>query len=205
MTPNPTLPILSLTTLETTPTALTTLSTACTTTGFFYLTDHGLPTTSLNHLLAHTHTFFTTTPPSTKHATLHRRAPDLARGYQSPGENVTQGRRDAHEAVDFYREWTGDERRDWGAEMDGLLGGENLWPDGDGGGLEGELRRHVEGVSAVARRLVRVMGLALGLEGEEEEALVEATERSFWVMRIIGYPPLDEAAEGVSCGEHTGE
>src|SRR6187549_1458378 len=66
------------------------------------------------------------------------------------------------------------------------------------------------------------MGAALGLpeaapgadeSTEDEEVFVRNTDRSFWVMRMIGYPPLevplsqdassDEDITEFSCGQHT--
>ncbi|KAK3046326.1 hypothetical protein LTS18_013393, partial [Coniosporium uncinatum] len=132
---------------------------------------------------------------------------DGARGYQRVGENVTEGRRDWHEAVDFYREFDTDATTDGGSKgrkrSYELLRGPNLWP-----AQPEELRQvfeaYIEDVETVGTAVVRAMGMALGLEGEDAEVFVEATRRSFWVMRMIGYPPLqDGGEEGVSCGEHT--
>jgi len=196
------LPILSLTTILSDPTSLPLLSTACEDTGFFYLTDHGIPASRLEQILDLTRTFFQTSSEEEKES-LARGIPDQGRGYQRIGENVTLGKRDAHEAVDFYREWDGSEKDGWGAEEDGLLGGVNKWPSTPCE-LEQEMRTYVEEVKRVGSELVKVMGQALGLEGSEEDVFVQATERSFWVMRMIGYPPLGDGAEGISCGEHTG-
>jgi isopenicillin N synthase-like dioxygenase len=46
--------------------------------------------------------------------------------------------------------------------------------------------------------------IALGL-GEDENYFDGMINESFWVMRVIGYPPLQSEEEGsISCGEHTG-
>jgi isopenicillin N synthase-like dioxygenase len=206
----PTLPILSLESLSTaSPPALSALHAACHQTGFFYLTDHGIPAAKLAHILALTRTFFLHASPADK-AALARRDPDYARGYQRIGENVTLGKKDAHEAVDLYAPWRAKvegqvelkKKGDGGA---GILTGENLWPS-----TPVELRKEVEGyvkeVKKVGMEVVRVMALALGLrEGDGEwEGLVGQVTESFWVMRLIGYPPLGNESEGISCGEHTG-
>jgi isopenicillin N synthase-like dioxygenase len=44
------------------------------------------------------------------------------------------------------------------------------------------------------------MGQSLG----EGDVFLNSTRKSFWVMRMIGYPPLSTpSSEGISCGEHT--
>ena len=99
-----------------------------------------------------------------------------------------------------------------------VLNGGNLWPE-EPRELRGVYEGYVEGLKEVGTAVVRAMGEALGLpepgsegvEGEDSEIFVRNTERSFWVMRLIGYPPLDTPfhasasadIEEFSCGEHT--
>ncbi len=51
-------------------------------------------------------------------------------------------------------------------------------------------------------------GLAMGL-GLSQSFFDDKMDNSFWVLRIIGYPPLDtqvarqDTEKGISCGEHT--
>ncbi|KAL2911176.1 hypothetical protein HK105_209363 [Polyrhizophydium stewartii] len=54
----------------------------------------------------------------------------------------------------------------------------------------------------VGEAIMHAMALGLGLD---EHFFDSRMDDSFWVMRLIGYPPLDPAADGVgiSCGEHT--
>lgn len=188
------LPILSLPTLfeDAAP-----LRDACRNVGFFYLTDHGIPTARMAQVLDLARSFFLTASDNEKQE-LARKAPDLARGYQRLGENVTLGKRDAHEAIDFYREI--DDAFDQ-PRADGLLAGHNQWPRTPPE-LEAELKSYIDDVLQVGSRLVKAMGLALGLE---HDIINEATSKSFWVARMIGYPPLQAAdGESISCGEHTG-
>jgi len=46
------------------------------------------------------------------------------------------------------------------------------------------------------------MAVGLGATPEEWEELKGNVDDSFWVMRIIGYPPLPNDHNGISCGEH---
>lgn len=114
----------------------------------------------------------------------------LAVRFQAVGDNVTEGRRDMHEAFDLYRE--GDGRcalvRD-GARGAGMLPHDsNPWPaehhlPGFRAALE---EAYVGQMLALGGRLSR--GLALGL-GLAERFFEPAFDRSFWVLRLIRYPP----------------
>jgi isopenicillin N synthase-like dioxygenase len=200
---NPTsLPILSLTSGD----LPEELYQACRDHGFFYLTDHGIPTQTLDQVVELARQFFEESPEGTKEAIQRRtlqEGGDGAHGYQKIGENITNGIRDWHEAVDYYAEW--DVIRTTEGTKDGFLRGEQIWPE-----YPPELRRvyeeYIELVKDVGSRIVKAMGEALGLEGDERDLFVEKTRESFWVMRMIGYPPLEaEYGGGVSCGEHTGK
>lgn len=56
----------------------------------------------------------------------------------------------------------------------------------------------------LGRKVMSAIALGLGLE---ENFFVNFLDDSFWVMRVIGYPPLDSSKSkdrvGISCGEHT--
>jgi isopenicillin N synthase-like dioxygenase len=193
----PTLPILSLTS----PTLPADLYTACKDTGFFYLTDHGIPHELLDSVLSLSRRFFLEASDEEKSAIRRKTVEeggDGARGYQVVGENVTKGQRDYHEAVDFYREWNQDtEQKGYTATK--FLQGPNLWPSHPPE-LKQVLEEYTKQCQVVGTRIVKAMGEALG----EGSVFVNATRDSFWVMRMIGYPPLTTpSSEGISCGEHT--
>lgn len=208
---NPTsLPILSLQS----PTLPTELYHACKDHGFFYLVDHGIPTTTLNDVLDLARSFFIDGSPEQKSAVQRKgveEGGDGARGYQRIGENVTKGARDWHEAVDFYKEWDAGGTNGHGptegvnaTSRHELVQGPNLWPSYPAD-LKRTYEEYIESVKDVGTKVVRAMGEALGLDGAEKDTFVNSTRNSFWVMRMIGYPPLQSGVkEGVSCGEHTG-
>ena len=188
------------------------LSSACRDVGFFYLTGHSIPPSTTDNVLSLARKFFLETPESGKNR-IKRKEPneeygDGARGYQCLGENVTAGIRDFHEAIDFYREEP--EHLQRGPPYE-LLKGRNLWPQYPPQ-LEAVYRDYIDEIKLVATAVVRAMGAALDL-GEFEEVFVEATRKSFWVMRMIGYPPLpktngeahttSEVDDDQSCGTHT--
>ncbi|KAF2642813.1 naringenin,2-oxoglutarate 3-dioxygenase [Massarina eburnea CBS 473.64] len=199
---------------------------ACTDYGFFYLTGHGIPTARLDTVISLARQFFAL-PLDQKNKIKRYDAGgpeggDGARGYQGIGENVTGGRRDMHEAIDFYREWD-DGGKEEGGGSNGTcktLQGHNLWPE-EPRELGEVYHEYIAQLEDVGKALVRAMGIALDLDEpetstttnddavEDSEVFVRNTERSFWVMRMIGYPKLSSPASAnaedaeLSCGEHT--
>lgn len=181
------------------------LHAACTTHGFFYLTSHQIPPDLTTTILSHARTFFLTTPTTQKSLIARRNPPsgDGARGYQVIGENVTEGRRDWHEGVDWYRPVSGGEEGQEEGAGDGTDGtegeegkkgppydwlqGPNLWPTHPPS-FRAVYEEYVQRMLELSTAVVRAMGVALQLN--DPEFFVRQTRRSFWVMRAIGYPPL---------------
>jgi isopenicillin N synthase-like dioxygenase len=214
--PSTALPQLSLNRLSARdPAELLALRAACVSPGFFYLHDHGVPAARQERALQLARDFFLLGPDGSgadeaggevaahKAAVARAAGGGGARGYQRVGENVTGGRRDAHEALDLYREWDAD---DGAVEDDNPLAEPNRWP-AHPPALRPEIEAYIEAALAVGRRLVAAMGAALGLRAPDDEGVfVRETARSFWVCRLIGYPPRARGAadDEVGCGEHTG-
>jgi isopenicillin N synthase-like dioxygenase len=199
------LPILSLTS----PNLANELYAACRDHGFFYLTNHGIPPSVLDNILDLARRFFLESSGEDKDCIKRKPAHeggDGARGYQLLNENITKGLQDYHEGVDFYREFEDVVNDTTSSEKKyAFLRGPNLWPTNPPE-LKQVYGQYIEQCKKVGADLVRVMGDALGLVGEEKDTLTKATQNSFWVMRMIGYPPLQDKADeqGVSCGEHSG-
>lgn len=177
------------------------INAACTTYGFFYLTGHGIPQHQLDSVISLARQFFAL--PLAEKLKIERfdagtsQGGDGARGYQRLcTDDDGGGLQDLQEAVDFYAEWPEDLREEGDAGPGSVksLQGRNLWP-----GEPGELRRvyeeYIKRVSEVGEALVRAMGEALELEGEGEKGVIEgACKGSFWVLRMIGYPPLPSSS-----------
>ncbi|KAL1594485.1 hypothetical protein SLS60_010245 [Paraconiothyrium brasiliense] len=198
---------------------------ACTDFGFFYLTGHGIQQARLEEVISLARQFFAL-PLEEKNKIKRHDAGGLeggdgARGYQGMGENVTQGKKDMHEAIDLYRQW------DHGLAAEGTGGpgtrstlqGSNLWPE-EPKELKSTYLEYIDQLQTVGTALVRAMGQALDLPSpdpktkanpmtEDSEIFVRNTAQSFWVMRLIGYPKLaapislDADITSLSCGEHT--
>ncbi|OAK96107.1 Clavaminate synthase-like protein [Phaeosphaeriaceae sp. SRC1lsM3a] len=201
------------------------INAACVNYGFFYLTGHGIPVSSLDEIISLARDFFAL--PVEEKQKIKRfdaggpEGGDGARGYQGLGENVTGGLQDMQEAIDWYREWPEDQKEpgDGGPGSVRTLQGANLWPEKPAQ-LKSVYEAYIERVQEVGKALVKAMGVALelgeptegaGYEAEDEDVFVRNCDEGFWVMRMIGYPPLPEsftAAESnsptqFSCGAHT--
>ncbi|KAL5118543.1 hypothetical protein ACEQ8H_003558 [Pleosporales sp. CAS-2024a] len=196
------------------------INAACINYGFFYLTGHGIPVSKLDEVISLAHKFFEL--PLEEKNRIKRfdagssEGGDGARGYQGLGENVTGGLQDMQEAIDWYAAWPGDKKEpgDGAPGSVKTLQGANLWP-----AHPKELKEvyldYIERVKRVGEALVHAMGVALDLgpprsgTTEDEEIFVRNCSDSFWVMRMIGYPPLTTPHKPgadisqFSCGAHT--
>jgi len=142
--------------------------------------------------------------------------PEAGRGYQRLGENVTQGGRDWHEAIDFFASLEEPQigldtfsrppaslQADQLAMLRAFALGQNRWPS-QPAKFQASFEQHFSRAADVGRALMQAMGDAFGLRPGFFDSL---TDRSYWCARIIGYPPLQDAPSGgnvgLSCGEHT--
>jgi isopenicillin N synthase-like dioxygenase len=172
------------------------LDTACREVGFFYLKNHNIPPSELDRILSISRSFFAL-PRERKEALRLKPAGvedgDGARGYQTVGENVTQGKRDWHEGLDLYRPVV-EHRPPYKVVM-----GVNKWPNEE---FRAVYEAYIAKLLVLGRAVMRAIALGLG---EQEDYFDNLVNESFWVMRAIGYPPLQSQADGgISCGEHTG-
>lgn len=191
------------------------INAACVNYGFFYLTGHGIPVSKLDEVISLGRDFFAL-PLEEKHKIKRYDAGgpaggDGARGYQGLWENVTGGLHDMQEAIDWYREWPAAEKEegDGGPGTSKTLQGPNLWPEKPAQ-LKPVYESYISSVKHVGEALVHAMGVALELgtpssdadkSTEDEKVFVRNCDESFWVMRMIGYPPLQQ--DQFSCGAHT--
>ncbi|KAJ4482141.1 Clavaminate synthase-like protein [Lentinula aciculospora] len=118
---------------------------------------------------------------------------DHARGYARLKENVTNGKADNHEGIDFY------------CPVDNIdktkpLWGENQWP------IVPQFKEKYEAWVGKMKMLglivMEAMAYGLGMTADEWKELRGSVDDSFWVMRAIGYPPLPNDHDGFSCGAH---
>ncbi|KAH8104555.1 Clavaminate synthase-like protein [Cristinia sonorae] len=118
---------------------------------------------------------------------------DHARGYARLKENVTNGKADNHEGIDFYRPVADPDKTK-------PLWGTNQWPDIPT--FKDKYNQWIEKMTKLGLIVMEAMALGLGMSPEEWKDLRSKVDDSFWVMRIIGYPPLPNDDDGFSCGAH---
>jgi isopenicillin N synthase-like dioxygenase len=199
------------------------INAACVNYGFFYLTGHGIPVSKLDEVISLGRDFFEL--PLAEKDKIKRfdaggpEGGDGARGYQGLGENVTGGLQDMQEAIDWYSEWPTDKKEpgDGAPGSVKTLQGPNLWPM-QPDALKSVYLEYIERVKKVGEALVHAMGVALDLappstdtdkSQEDSNIFVRNCDASFWVMRMIGYPPLTTPhtpgtdISQFSCGAHT--
>ncbi|KAG5652963.1 hypothetical protein H0H81_002861 [Sphagnurus paluster] len=165
---------------------------ACVEYGFFYLdisayVDPAVP----ERLTTLGREFFSL--PSEEKEKIALKNQDYARGYQRLKENVTNGKADNHDGIDFYKpvEKPDKTRPLWG---------ENQWPTVPE--FKDRYEEWVEKMKALGLIVMEAYEPGLGMTPEEWAGLRAQVDDSFWVMRVIGYPPLPNDDDGFSCGAH---
>lgn len=194
------------------------LHSACRDVGFFYVTNHGVPPAVSDAVLQLAHQWFNL-PASVKHSCL-LSAGSAYRGYQPLGANVTRHdtgfTQDWHQALDYFREEDPAVVQAAGRPPSPLHG-PNPWPD-QLPGFSAALKTYISHMQALGSALLRGIALGLQLPPETFEGELAGREGSYWVTRVIHYPPLaatdqqQQAAAAcvdvgrevqLSCGEHT--
>ncbi|KAF8517425.1 hypothetical protein BU17DRAFT_49951 [Hysterangium stoloniferum] len=165
---------------------------ACLKYGFFYLDISAyVDTSETDELVRLAREFFAL--PQVEKDLLSLKNEDNARGYARLYENVTSGKADNHEGLDFYRPVDVPDKSK-------PLWGTNQWPTVPGFREKYEI--WVEKMRALGLIVMEAMAVGLGMASGEWEDLRSKVDESFWIMRVIGYPPLPEDHDGISCGAH---
>ncbi|KAF9013417.1 hypothetical protein BDQ17DRAFT_1231904 [Cyathus striatus] len=172
--------------------ASTTLHNACVSYGFFYLDISAYVNPSEPEELTTLARQFFTLPQEEKDK-LSLKNQDYARGYARLRENVTNGKADNHEGIDFYRPVENSDKTK-------PLWGENQWPEIPE--FKEKYNIWIEKMKMLGMIVMEAMANGLGMTREEWQELRGQVDDSFWVMRIIGYPPLPNDHDGFSCGAH---
>ena len=170
---------------------------ACRHSGFFYLTGHGLEESEMSEIRDIANEFFAL--PQEEKELISIENNDNARGYQRLGQNVTQYAQDWHEGVDLYAPV----RDNHTIKKKGLktLTGSNPVPTRPST-WSSKVDSYISKMLSLGKHTMRAIALGLDLD---EHFFEQYYEESFWVMRLIGYPPLNSKTsqdEGISCGQH---
>ncbi|GAA3606818.1 2-oxoglutarate and iron-dependent oxygenase domain-containing protein [Marihabitans asiaticum] len=161
--------------------------------GFFYLVGHGVPAATTDRLLQAAREFFAL-PLSEKQAIENLRSPHF-RGWTRLGGELTQGRQDWREQIDF-----GIERDPRPATKDepwNILEGPNQWPAAHPA-LREVVHQWQHALTGIAEELLSQWAVALG---QDASIFAPAFAEPSSLIKIICYPGRDKADQGV--GAHT--
>ncbi|KAI0629820.1 2OG-Fe-II oxygenase [Trametes polyzona] len=170
---------------------------ACVNVGFFYVKNHGIPEDLISATVQAAKRFFALPAEAKAALDIHKSA--NFKGYTALlGENTNPANRgDLHEGFDIgWEEHAGGGRSD-----DGVMTGDNVWPDGLPGFREAVLDYYHAAVK-LGQSLFPLFALALDLP---ENFFEDKTTKPAAIMRLLYYPPqtgeVDDRIEGI--GAHT--
>jgi len=173
------------------PAFLDGLRTALHEVGFLQLTEYGAAPGQIAELTSLTDRFFAL--PLADRLALDNRLSPHFRGYTRLGHEITAGRPDAREQLDFAPERTPRPAAEWDAPFR-LLEGPNQWP-----AVLPELRAAVLGwaelLGRVGAELTRALAVSLGLAEDHFDALFAGEPH--WFGKLIRYVGREGDGQGV--------
>jgi len=170
---------------------------ACTETGFFYATHHGVDASLEAALERHSKQFFAL-PPQERMAIRMAKGGKAWRGYFPVGEELTSGQPDLKEGLYFGAELG---PRDPRVRAGLPLHGANLFPE-QVPALREVVLKYMEELTRVAQTLMS--GVALSLNLHRDFFKNRYTADPFVLFRIFHYPPVPPNEEGaLGAGEHS--
>jgi isopenicillin N synthase-like dioxygenase len=170
---------------------------ACRTSGFFYVTGHGVPSTLVDRLDAASRAFFEL-PEPVKQRIAMAHGGRAWRGFFPVGGELTSGRPDLKEGVYFGVELPPDDPRVVAGRP---LHGANLFPV-EVPELRTAVLAYLDALTGVAQAVLR--GVALSLDLPADYFASSYTADPMVLFRIFHYPPQPpDDDEGWGVGEHT--
>ena len=162
--------------------------------GFLQLTDYGAAPGQIAELTELTRRFFAL-PLAERLALDNRKSPHF-RGYTRLGHEITAGRPDAREQLDFGPEQQPLPRTAWDAPFD-LLRGPNQWPEALPE-LAGATMAWAELLGRVGTELTRALATALGAPASHFDGAFAGEPHWFGkLIRYVGQPSDGPEAQGV--------
>ncbi len=163
--------------------------------GFFHLTEFGAAPGQVEALMDVTARFFAL-PPEARLALDNRDSPHF-RGYTRLGHEITAGRPDAREQLDFGPELPAVPATEWDAPYR-LLQGPNRWPDELLPALRSTVLAWTDLLTRVGTELTHALAACLGLpEGHFDEAFGAQPHWFGKLIRYVGQQTDGPDAQGV--------
>ena len=162
---------------------------ACTSTGFFYLANHGVSEDLCHSVLWQAREMFDKLSAEDKEAISVAHS-NSYRGYQRMGVNVTRDKRDGHEALDLVSESKAALVRS-DEHPKGLTNyGRNQWPNPDLLPLlQPTIEAYIREMNYLGKRLADATSLGLGLGPDFFRPYFSD---AYWSMRLIRYPGVSQ-------------
>ncbi|OCK77308.1 Clavaminate synthase-like protein [Lepidopterella palustris CBS 459.81] len=185
---------------------------ACLTSGFFYITNHGVPLPTCSAILREAQRFFKTLPREKKEA-MHLRNSKLGYGWEPSEYTSIAGDVETKEGFNFGYEEGLDKTGGDGLykNLDGTTYKGNMWPEeSDLPGFYAVVREYYSEVLQLARHLFRLFALSLSLPETHFDPM---TTHPGGIARLLYYPPAKRpvpssphpsaAAEEIGLGAHS--
>jgi isopenicillin N synthase-like dioxygenase len=161
----------------------------CHETGFFYIVNHGISARQSADYLAMMKTFFALPLEIRRAIDKHHSA--QFRGWEQLGSELTNNEIDYREQIDI------------GVERDAALVGPNQWPpEAALPGFREIVSDYFARLSGVARQLLRIMSLALGLDEMHIERVFGESPSPY--LKLIRYPRTLDGGQGVGVHKDSG-
>jgi isopenicillin N synthase-like dioxygenase len=166
--------------------------------GFLQLTDYGATPRQIGELTAAAARFFAL--PLEHRLRLDNRLSPHFRGYTRLGHEITAGRADAREQIDFAPEQAPVPRELWDAPYR-LLEGPNQWPDDTVPELRPLVEQWAGLLSTVGLELTRAIAVALALPQDHFDQYFAG--KPHWFGKLIHYAGAADGTDLQGVGPHT--
>ncbi|KAJ4816366.1 2-oxoglutarate (2OG) and Fe(II)-dependent oxygenase superfamily protein [Rhynchospora pubera] len=178
------------------------LDKACKEAGFFYVKGHGVPDSLIREVREISRSFFAL--PAEEKLKIKMTTKSGYRGYQKVGVNITKGKPDMHEAIDYYRPILPGQYGDLASPLEGNNLWYAYWPKTPFNFKE-VMEDYLFLVKDLSRKIMRGIALALGAPIDAFEG--DCAGDPFWVFRLMCYPVLTDIPESertdTGIGAHT--
>jgi len=165
--------------------------------GFLQLTGYGATPEQIGELTAAAARFFAL--PLDERLRLDNRLSPHFRGYTRLGHEITAGRADAREQIDFAPDQTPVPREFWDAPYR-LLEGPNQWPDDTVPELRLLVEQWAELMSTIGLELTRAIAAALALPEDHFDQYF--SDKPHWFGKLIHYVGAADGTDAQGVGPH---